>query len=235
MSLKYVGSKARIAKDIAYQILMRANGREKYIEPFIGGGSVFAIVGPCFRESYAGDIHFELIEMWKAIKNGWIPPSVVSELEYKELQKSKKFPPAYRGYVGFKCSYSAKWFGGYARGTTKDGINRNYAKEGVKEVLAIRPALKRAVIECKSYDKWSVDSNTVIYCDPPYDFTQGYSHYFDSDKFWKKADKWSKLGALVVVSEYEAPDNWKCIWEKTNTKSMLGYKPTIERLFICQF
>ncbi len=44
----------------------------------------------------------------------------------------------------------------------------------------------------------------------------------------------SKKGHVVFVSEYQAPDDFKCVWQKELTNSMnqtKTYKP-IEKLFI---
>lgn len=81
-----------------------------------------------------------------------------------------------------------------------------------------------------SYEELDVPANSVIYCDPPYRKTKG----FDHDKFWNWCRKKAEEGHSVFISEYSAPADFTCIWEKEVTNAMgttNTYKP-IERLFV---
>lgn len=51
----------------------------------------------------------------------------------------------------------------------------------------------------------------VIYCDIPYRSRTKYQREFNHDEFWSWAEKHSKDN-IVLVSELQAPDNWKSIW-----------------------
>ena len=73
------------------------------------------------------------------------------------------------------------------------------------------------IYECK-YDSWETSENCLIYCDPPYISSKktwplNYKG-FDHAKFWQWVRKMSRKN-IVIVSEYEAPDDFKVIWEKT--------------------
>jgi DNA adenine methylase len=75
----------------------------------------------------------------------------------------------------------------------------------------------------------------LIYCDIPYKDTKQYatSKDFDYDKFFDWCRGMSKEGHSIFVSEYQAPPDFKCVWEKELTNSMnqtKTYKP-IEKLF----
>ena len=61
----------------------------------------------------------------------------------------------------------------------------------------------------KSYDDIHIDDNSIIYCDPPYNNTAQYvTGDFDSNAFF---DWCRKQKELVVVSEYDAPEDFQCV------------------------
>lgn len=61
----------------------------------------------------------------------------------------------------------------------------------------------------KSYNEIHIEDNSVIYCDPPYNNTAQYvTGDFDNNAFF---DWCRKQKELVVVSEYEAPDDFQCV------------------------
>lgn len=84
-------------------------------------------------------------------------------------------------------------------------------------------------------DNW-LDEKVVIYCDLP--STKKYETDFDNDAFWEWARKMSKEGHYVYVSEYEAPSDFKCIWQMKKKDGMgttkTGGKQNIkvEKLFV---
>lgn len=83
---------------------------------------------------------------------------------------------------------------------------------------------------------WELDipENSIVYCDPPYDGTTKYKDAFDHQKFWTWVRQISKTNK-VFVSEYNAPDDFECIWSKVVTCTMtknIGSNKKIERLFI---
>ena len=87
----------------------------------------------------------------------------------------------------------------------------------------------------KSYDDIHIEDNSIIYCDPPYSNTAQYvTGDFDSNAFFEWCRKQKEL---VVVSEYEAPDDFQCV-ANFNRRSKLqggtkgkGCRNT-ERLFV---
>ena len=54
----------------------------------------------------------------------------------------------------------------------------------------------------------------LVYCDPPFAGTKGYQFKFDSEEFWRWAERLAKSGVLVYVSEYTAPEGWEEVWAK---------------------
>ena len=239
----YVGSKAKIASWVAGHILARARYRPHYLEPFVGSGSVFRLVAPSFPHATASDIHTDLILMWKAVAEGWVPPETVTEAEYETLKRCG--PSAMRGFVGFQSSFGAKWFGGYVRSSglvdRAEDAHRSYLRKARLEILASAAAFQTAHVVCKDYRHHEPNSETVVYCDPPYASTLGYGSVRDSDAqrfdthvFWDTMNTWHDRGAIIVVSELEAPEGWVSIGERdVPTKVALHRVPQrTEKLFV---
>jgi DNA adenine methylase len=60
----------------------------------------------------------------------------------------------------------------------------------------------------------------LIYCDPPYKSTQGYSTgNFDHALFWDTMRKWSKDNC-VFISEESAPSDFKVVWRRTKRRTL---------------
>lgn len=216
--MRYVGGKFRIRERIAKVILANTNLRNVYCEPFVGSCSVFQELAPLFDRSEAGDNHPDLVAMWNALLfDGWVPPEKVTEEMYADLRKRSS--SAMRGFAGFGCSFGGKWFGGYARSG-----DRNYAinmRRGLLKFRAIMDGVPVSRFECKNYDEWDFEEGSVIYLDPPYANSQGYTTgRFDSNRFWKWAS--GIQGCDVFVSEYVAPLEWECIMEVKKTVHLGG-------------
>jgi DNA adenine methylase len=230
-----MGGKARQCKYIAEEVLSRAGSRTTYLEPFVGWGYTFAAISPAFDTVYASDNHPDLMMMWQAVKDGWVPPDHISRELYYELKLSTVSSPL-RGFACFGCAFGGKWRNGYARiGPNEDGCGATAHRSVMKKA----DAFKRAELWCGDYRKWRVTADTVVYCDPPYaGMTSYYTGAFDPDAFWAQCAEWVAAGALVFISEYSAPFGIEQIWERQAFKS-LSYKPrpdgvrhTTERLFM---
>lgn len=77
------------------------------------------------------------------------------------------------------------------------------------ECLQRLQSLQRIQRMQKSYDEIHIEENSVIYCDPPYNNTNQYvTGDFDTNAFF---DWCRKQKELVVVSEYEAPEDFQCV------------------------
>jgi DNA adenine methylase len=87
------------------------------------------------------------------------------------------------------------------------------------------------IFDSKSYDEFT-PFGMCIYCDPPYKNTTNYGAKFDSEKFWNVMRKWSEHND-VFVSEYEAPDDFECVFEIPKRVTMSHDKNVVkfERLF----
>lgn len=231
--IRYFGGKTRTCKSISE--IINKNIKDNYIKfisPFVGGAWVESLVQS--NNKYLYDKHPYLIEMYKALKKGWKPPTNLSKEEYEYVRIRKNEKPYLTGFVGFGCSFAGKWFGGYA----KDKTNRNYCLNAYNSILKKMKSLQDAHFECKDYKELK-PKDSIIYCDPPYNgFTQydeGLLGKFNTEEFWEYMRKWS-CNNLVFISEYDAPDDFTCIWQK-ETKLDIRNKNNkkeqrIEKLFV---
>lgn len=91
--------------------------------------------------------------------------------------------------------------------------------------------VRKTDFSAKSYDEVDIPENALIYCDPPYINTTGYGVEFDHARFydWCRAQK-----ELVLISEYNMPDDFIPIWRKNKCVCLCsgGAKKAEEKLFI---
>ena len=202
--MQFFGGKAKIAKEVVEVLKSYRYKDQPFVEPFCGSVN---IVSKMTGNRFASDGHYELIEMWKALQQGWIPPDVVTKEDY-DLAKAGNVPPYLKAFIGFGCSFSGKYFGGYARNKRE----RNYAKDAVSSINKKLSGIQGVKFSCHDYRDLLVE-DCLIYSDPPYGNTTGYSVKFNSEEFWDWARHMSIYNTLII-SEYSAPEDFKCIWQK---------------------
>lgn len=178
-----------------------------------------------FDSVAASDVHADLIMMWQRLKEGWEPPEILSETDYQDL-KTTKTSSALRGFAGFACSFGGGWFNTYARG---DG--RNFCDESRRGLLRDIQLMKNVTFSQASYFDLIFQPGDLVYCDPPYVGTTGYSVQFSNYKFWFHVRKWVAAGACVYVSEYRAPIDFERVWSVNVTSNMRRNKGT-EALYV---
>lgn len=219
-----MGSKNRIAKHILPIMLEHRKENQWWVEPFVGGANMIDKVG---GNRIGADNNKYLIALLKEMQSQ-VPfnPPHIGEQEYKNIQKNKdNYPEWLVGYVGFNLSFAAKFFGGYGR--DKAGI-RNYEKEAQQNLLA------QVSFICCDYKELEIPKNSLIYCDPPYFNTTKYKTGIDHLEFWQWCRDKHNEGHTVFISEYNAPEDFTCLWEKEVNNSLTkntGAKKGIERLF----
>lgn len=226
----YMGSKNRIAKELIPIITKDLKPNQWYVEPFVGGANMIDKIEHPYK--LGADNNKYLIALLEAVQNGQELPEHITKDEYIAVKTNKdNYPDWYVGFVGFVCSFRGKFFGGYSGYyTTKTGIQRNYIKERINNIL--KQNLDGIKLVCSSYDALDIPANSIIYCDPPYNGTTKYKDSFDSDAFWQWCRDKAKEGHTVYVSEYNAPEDFKCIWEKQINSNLGGTSKTAtEKLF----
>ena len=225
--MKYMGSKNRIAKHILPIMLAERKPNQTWVEPFVGGANIIdKVTGP----RIGADANIHLIQALIAIRDNLteLPKNnkEFTEQDYKNINNYK-----YKGYAGFAFSFGAKWMCGWRR--DKDN-KRDYVKEAYKNAAKQSPALQNVKLIHTSYTELNIPNNSIIYCDPPYQGTKKYNTKdFWHHGFWE----WCRQKAqnhTLYISEYNAPKDFTCIWEKEIVSSLTkntGSKTGIERLF----
>ena len=226
----YMGSKNRLAKDLLPIITADLKSNQWYIEPFVGGCNMIDKVKHPLK--IGADNNKYLIALLRYVQAGNKLPEFIEKDEYQRVKADKSaYSDWYVGYVGFICSHNGKFFNGYAGITTTKQGERNYIREKRNNIL--KQDLKDIDLVCSSYDNLEIPDKSVIYCDPPYQDTTSYKDSFDSNRFWDWVRVKAKAGHKLYVSEYNAPDDFKCIWEKELSSSLSkSNKKSTEKLFI---
>ena len=238
--MRYLGGKSRLAKPISDAILAHTSERGHYLEPFIGGGSVFAEMVQHFDSATAADAQEDLALLWRGLIFGtFTPPTTLTESEWRCLRDAE--PSALRGFAGYGCSFGGRFFEGYARNKAGTNYAAQTARSLARDLKRIDTSKVRQVWH-SDYRDFSPRAGTVVYCDPPYANTKHYAskrsglEAFDHAEFWRTMDSWIEAGAEVFVSEFTAPDHWVPIWEKDRstglgTQSGAKYRKETDRLF----
>ena len=244
--MKYMGSKARFTKEILPFILKDRKPEQWYVEPFAGGMNAICEVK---ENRIANDKNYHLIEMWRwIIKNG-IP------LKYNEINKDlydyardiynkrieNTLSDAIIGWIGWMGSANGRFFdGGYSgKSNTKIGTVRDYIKEAINNIEKQLPKMIGVQFENKDYTELEIPSESIIYCDIPYQGTKQYSTSkdFNHSNFWNWCREKAKQGHTIFVSEYNAPTDFECVWKKEAKSSLSangkigGNKLSVEKLF----
>lgn len=239
--MKYMGSKSRIILNIApiIQKYIDDNCIINYYEPFCGGCNVIDHIR--VENKYAFDKQKYLIALYQNLDKVKELPDFISKEHYSEVRdsynkKDNRFDDWYIGAIGFLSSYNGRFFdGGYAGIVkTKVGTVRNYYDEAKRNLEKQMELLKNIHFECKDFKDLKNISESLIYCDPPYKDTKQYgiNRNFDSEEFWKWVREMSKSN-IVLVSEYQAPSDFECIWSQDILRTIDNTKRvrTCEKLF----
>lgn len=237
--MKYMGSKSRIVKDILPIILKHRQPYQYYVELFVGGcNSIDKVDGL----RIGNDINPFLISMWKGLQNDLDRPYIIDKdlysywrNIYNQNKKSYSDHEMFMiGWVGFMGSFNGRFFdGGYSG---HDVNSRDYISEQIRNTESQIDLIKSINFTSGHYSDIAIPAKSIIYLDIPYKDTKQYSYSknFDYEKLWKYAETKTIAGHDVFVSEYSAPKEFVCIWQKEVTNAMnttKTYKP-IEKLFV---
>lgn len=227
--MKYMGSKDKIAKYIIPFLMKNREKEQWYVEPFVGGANM---IDKMDGNRIGADINYFLVSLYLALQSGWAPPDKLTESEYLEIKNNKeKFPPALVAFVGFACSYGAKWFGGFCRSNKE---KRDYIKEAYNNVTSQK--LKGIIFKHASYLDLDIPDKSIIYCDPPYQQTTKYkTGDFNHLEFWQWCRNKREEGHKLYISGYQAPEDFIDIWQIEKASSLgkdTGSKTGREKLFV---
>ena len=237
--MKYMGSKNRIAKHILPIMLKDRKEGQYWVEPFVGGANM---IDKVTGNRIGADFNSDLINLLNGLKSGWLPKETYSKDDYLLAQSGGNPCSIETGYISFNCSYSGKYWGRFAgKSNTASGI-RDYTNEAYKNICKQAPNLNGVEFFNVDYKKLTIPASSIVYCDPPYKGTysdvEGYGKLsFDHDEFWQWCRNKAKEGHIVFVSEYNAPEDFECVWQQEVKSSLSangksgGSKKSIEKLF----
>lgn len=237
--MQYMGGKTRIAKEILPIILADRKEGQYFVEPFCGGCNVTDKV---LGNRIANDYNEYLIAMFEGLVSGEKYPEKISRELYNDVKScfragSDKYDMGLTGWVGFMASYRATFFGGYS-GTysctymRSNGEYKDRVSEAVRNITKQIPKLQGVKFCSGDYKNLLIPNESIIYCDPPYMGTTGYAKGLDPDEFWQWCRERVYDGHKVYISEYQAPDDFICIWEKGIINRLNTNKKATEKLFI---
>lgn len=218
----YMGSKNRIAKHLIPIMVEAANnaGITTWVEPFVGGGNMIDKVPDRFKR-IGHDFNEHVIYAMCDIRDRaeYLPESITEEY-YKEIRGNN--PEVFNSWLRFVASFGGKFDCGLARGKNSVGEYRNYISESKRNALKQSPKIRGVEFIHSDYKDLDIN-NSLIYCDSPYQSATGYSTgSFNHEEFFDWCRLMAAKGNLVFVSEYNAPDDFECVWQgeqKTNFSS----------------
>lgn len=230
----YLGSKARHADEILHHVLSAAKPGGTYVEPFVGGGNVLTRVPvDLFATRIAADRNKWMVALHTAVRDGWVPPVLVTPAEFNAMKKwaasdraqkaePDKYPAHLIGFVACGCSFGSMWFSSFAKDDAGKPAGTR-CRQSSEACVRDAPGFQGAQFFHSDFDKLStlvdIPPDALWYCDPPYAKTTGYEgaaqiipvgvsladNEWKADKFWKWANRLVEKGATVFVSEYSPP------------------------------
>jgi DNA adenine methylase len=220
--MKYMGGKNRIAKEILPIILKDRTQGQYYVELMAGGCNV---IDKVTGNRIASDKSEYLMEMWYELTEGKtfieeIPKDLYDRARTEFNNKTNnEFTLAEIGWIGFMASYNGRFFDGGYNGNYK---KRDYTKESIDNIKKQIDSMKGVEFSSGNYNEIIIPNNSILYCDIPYEGTKQYatSKDFNYLEFWEWCRTKAKQGHKVFVSEYKAPEDFKCVWSG-NIKSYM--------------
>ena len=228
--MKYMGSKNRIAKHLLPIMLENRNGRT-WVEPFVGGANMIDKVE---GKRIGADLNKYLVKALCLVRD---EPNKIPQnnKEYTE----EMFDVAKKGdlsnpidcFAMFQYTFGSKFKDCWA----KNKRGTDYVKECVKNVLIQSKNIQDVEFVHSSYQDLEIPTNSLIYCDPPYEGTTKYKDGFSHAEFWEWCRTKTKEGHQVFISEYNAPSDFKSIYSKEVNSSLTKdtrSKKANEQLFV---
>ena len=224
--MKYFGGKNRSGKRIATILneIIEDKNIKNYVELFVGSGGVFKHIS-C-ENKIINDKEPLIMEFHKHIASGG-----KIELEYEDYYEDlepiynefKKgnygvTPPGVVGYVAYQCSFGGMKFQTFAREKLEKGRKTDYFKGGLSSLLK-KQNYKNTKILNLDFRDVQIPKNSLIYCDPPYKSTNGYSVEFDNVFFENYINELSKDN-IVIISEYSKLENTDIYYSFEFTRGM---------------
>lgn len=250
----YQGAKTSIVEGIIPILMQYRKEGQLFVDAFCGGANVVWLMG---GERWANDFNELLPEMFSYLQGkvqynartcSWgFPedtfPAEVSREEYEYIRAHKdEYPKWFVAYVGFCCSFNAKFFEGYAGKRYQDRSRVAIFKQFTP---LYHDGLRGVQFFSGSYDELDIPAGAMLYLDPPYINTGEYRkangsvNCFDYDKFYEWCLTQHDRGCDVFLSEYTMPytGQWETVWTQVKRNNMCinkgKAKYNVEKLFRC--
>lgn len=156
---------------------------------------------------------------------------IMPTLPILENSGAKILTSKYEDYLLMKRFIIRNRYNGWCRSEPHESLERlrNFHKQ-----MDNFCAMDKTQFSSRSYEDVQIPDDALVYCDPPYKgtTTDGYGEYiFNHELFydWVREQK-----ALVLVSEYNMPDDFIPIWRKNKSVTLCsgGAKKSTESLFV---
>ena len=234
--MRYFGGKQRISKYISEILNSLLKEEQPFVDLFCGSCNIISKIDNN-RLRIANDKHYYLIEMWKALQNGWEMPNTISREEYYYIKNHKDENPPLAGFVGFGCSALGRWFDSSCYAEDKTG--RNYCMNAKNSNLKILKKIQDVIFYNEDYKDVDIPIGSLVYCDIPYKNTVQYSPkevgIFDHEEFYQWVrDNSNKYDIYISEFKHNVPDDFEIVWEKELKQSARDIKENRETKFIVE-
>ena len=226
--MKYMWSKNRIAKYLLPIILKDRKEWQWYVEPFVWGANMIDKVE---GNRIWSDVNKYLIRALKFLRDD-IHLLPKDNSEYTEEMFNKAKESDLNNWLDCLAMFQYSFWAMFKWSWSKNKRGTDYVKECVKNNLIQSKNIQTLFLENYSYDLLHIPAESIIYCDIPYRDTAKYKwvEEFNYEDFYKwckdKKEEWHN----IFISEYNMPEDFKCVWEMQLTNN-LNDKKAIEKLF----
>lgn len=214
--LKWIGNKHRFAREIASYF---PGVFKTYREPFLGSGAVLGAVAP--ERGIGSDSFAPLIEIWRTLRED---PEQLKRY-YAERWQTVECGDKVQEYERIKASYNARpngpdllflsraCYGGVVRFRKADGYMSTPC--GIHDPISPSAFARRVdewhertagtLFQLQGYEESmeAASSRDLIYCDPPYTFTQSIlygAQSFNLADLFRAIHQCKKRGVYVALS-----------------------------------
>ncbi|MEN6319291.1 MAG: Dam family site-specific DNA-(adenine-N6)-methyltransferase [Syntrophaceae bacterium] len=221
--LRYPGGKRRLLSFLSVHLPSPLKIEGKYIEPFVGGGSIYFYLKP--RKAILSDINSELIDLYRGIRAN--PEKVWKIYEdlpsdkngYNEIRKLRHSDLDLHNRAARTLFLNRTCFKGMWRHNAEGEFNVGYGGQARRWVIEkehlvqVSKLLKRASLKCSDFE-YIIDeskSEDYLFLDPPYrpgEREQLHAHYVGREftftdhkrlaRCLKKADKRGVAWSMTI-------------------------------------
>ena len=152
---------------------------------------------------------------------------------YEKMQEFMPLPQSYAEVYGLQEFFeSLESLQRLQRLESLQNLQRLESLERLQSLQSLQSLerLQRLQSLQQSYDEVEIPQDCVVYCDPPYKGTSGYTVEFDHQRFYD----WIKRQTVpVIISEYDMPSEFPVIAERPHRSrlSATSNKFVMERLY----